>query len=308
MKLKIQLEAEIKRAAKAEEILKPRLVESSERVNSLKVQENMAQVSAESQDKAKETLALKEIQLSLQSTIQKLEDALRQSKIEHGKKITDYNKLIEHFKNLNDTEKENTAKLKDTLAQVSTKLQEKTRESLAFMEKGYELQSTIQKLEDSLRQFKSEHDPKIEHTKEIEYLSDAEKESTVKVLDTLAQVSAELQEKSRETLALKEHQCELQSAIQELEDAIRQSEIEHSNKIIEYTKQIQHYEILNDSEKENSMKVQDTLVQVKPKLEEITKELQETQLKLQDALKVECVSVKQKVSSNFFIRKKSVGN
>ena len=282
-------------AQHTEEIQHYKNINDTEKLNSVKVQENLVRVSAELLDKTKETVALKENQLQLQSTIQKLEDALRQSKIEHDKKITDYIKEIEHYKNLNDTEKENAAKVQDALVQVSTELQEK---ATAFMEREYKLQSTIQKLEDSLRQFKSEYDPKIEHTKEIEhykYLCDAEKENTIIAQDTLAQVSSELQVKTKENSALKEREYELQSKVRKLEDSLQKSKNDHNRTIAKYAKEIQYYRNQSNVEKEGKSKVKQDFERVLQELNEkeaeilaVTKtkcELQSKIRKLEDALK-----------------------
>ena len=110
-------------------------------------------------EKDSKIVALKE---ELQVTVQKLEE-LKQSKSEHDIEIQKY-------KNLIDVEKDNTVKIQDTLAQA---LAEK-EETLALKEK---LQVAVQKLEDELKQSKSEHDTEIQKYKD---LSDVEKDNTVK--------------------------------------------------------------------------------------------------------------------------------
>ena len=110
-------------------------------------------------EKDSKIVALKE---ELQVTVQKLEE-LKQSKSEHDIEIQKY-------KNLIDVEKDNTVKIQDTLAQA---LAEKEK-ILASKEK---LQVVVQKLEDELKQSKSEHDTEIQKYKD---LSDVKKDNTIK--------------------------------------------------------------------------------------------------------------------------------
>ena len=258
----------------------------TEKENNFKLQDNLAKVSAEVQEKTKETLALQESQLELQSAIQELKGNVRQSKIDYDNKIVECTKEIEHYKNLSDVEKDNAAKAKADKAQLSAELQEKTKEILALEESHHELQH-------ALRQSKSEHDKMItQYTEEIQHyksINNHGKINSVEVEEQLVQVSAELQEKTKETVALKESQHELQSIIQSLEDALKQSKTEHDQKIVE----MEYSKNTCDAEKENTAKLQDKLVVVSAKLQEKTEELKESQHPLQDTLKD---NVKAKVS------------
>ena len=94
--------------------------------------------------------------------------------------------------------------MQENLAQASTELQEKIRELLVLKEAQHELQSTVHKLEDKLRQSKSQHDKIITQcTEEIQHyknIIDAEKEERVQAQQNLAQVSVELKEKPMELM------------------------------------------------------------------------------------------------------------
>ena len=262
----------------------------AETEGAVKVKDNLTQALAELQEKAKETVALKESQHVLQSTIQKLKDTLELSKSEYDKKIEEHIEQINHYQNLVDAEKEKTIKEKDTLTKLSAELREKAKETVALKEK----------LEDALKQSKSEYDKKIEeHVEQIrhhQYLLDAEKENTIREQDTLTKVSAKLQEKVQETLILKESQCELQAAVKELEDTLRQSKSECNNKTTEYIKEIERYRNLNISEQENAVKIQNKLTLVTGELQEAKMENLVLKKKLEDTTKGECDGIKPKVS------------
>ena len=231
----------------------------------------------------KESKASKENQHELQSTIQKLEDALRQSESEHDKIIAQHTEDIQHYKNINNTEKLNSVKVQEKLEQ---ELQDKEKQYLTLKESQHELQSTMQKLEDALRQSESEHDKIIaQHTEDIQHyknINNTEKLNSVKVQEKLEQ---ELQDKEKQYLTLKESQHELQSTIQKLEDALRQSESEHDKIIAQHTEDIQHYKNINNTEKLNSVKVQEKLEQELQDKEKQYLTLKESQHELEDALR-----------------------
>ena len=269
---KNQIEAERQRAAIAEEALK--------------------QTSFELQEKQKETLKLRQSQRESQSTIQKLEDALRVSENELNSKITQYDKEMQQYKNLYAAERENTVKIQ----QLSAEIQERSKEALTAKKCQEELQSTVKKLEDALLQSKSQQGSNItEYTKEIQQyksLIATEKENNVKIQDALTKLSTELQEKTEEALTSKKAQNELQSTVKELEDALMQSESKNSSYTTEYAKEIEQYKALYATEKENTAKIQETLsARLREKTEEALKaknvqgELQLTVKKLEDALK-----------------------
>ena len=260
----------------------------TERNRAAKIEEDLKQSSVELQEKQKEAIELKKSQHELQLTVRKLEDALRVSENELNSKKTQYSKEIQQYKNLYDAERENTAKMQ----QLSAELQEKSKEALAAGKRQDELQSIVKKLEDALKQSESQHVDRItEYTKEIQHyktLYADEKES-------LTKLSAELQEKTEEAITAKKNQDELQATVKKLEDALMQSESKHGSNITEDNNEIQQYKGLYATEKENNVKLQDTLTQVSARLQEKTEEaflarkaeaeLQSTVNKLQDALK-----------------------
>ena len=259
-----------------------------ERNRVAKVEEDLKQSSIELQEKQKEAIELKKSQHELQLTVRKLEDALRVSENELNSKKTQYIKEIQQYKNLYDAERENTAKMQ----QLSAELQEKSKEALAAGKRRDELQSTVKKLEDALKQSESQHVDRItENTKEIQHyktLYADEKES-------LTKLSAELQEKTEEAITAKKNQDELQATVKKLEDALMQSQSKHGSNVTEDNNEIQQYKGLYATEKENNVKLQDTLTQVSARLQEKTEEaflatkaeaeLQSTVNTLQDALK-----------------------
>ena len=260
-----------------------------ERNRVAKVEEDLKQSSIELQEKQKEAIELKKSQHELQLTVRKLEDALRVSENELNSKKTQYIKEIQQYKNSYDAERENTAKMQ----QLSVELQEKSKEALAAGKNQlHELQSTVKKLEDALKQSESQHVDRItEYTKEIQHyktLYADEKESLTKLL-------AELQEKTEEAITAKKNQDELQATVKKLEDALMQSESKHGSNVTEDNNEIQQYKGLYATEKENNVKLQDTLTQVSARLQEKTEEaflatkaeaeLQSTVNTLQDALK-----------------------
>ena len=159
-----------------------------EKENCGTVQKELARALAGLKQKAKEISALEE-------SLNEVQVALRQSQSDHVKIITQHTKEIQHYKNINTAEKSNSIKVQESLSQVSADLKEKTKETVALKERECELQSTVQKLEDALRQYKSQHDIEItECAKKIEQyknLRDAEKENVPKVQSTSTQVSAE---------------------------------------------------------------------------------------------------------------------
>ena len=127
----------------------------TERKRAAEVEKALKQKSVELQEKIKETLALKERQHELESTVQKLENGLRVSKNEHNSKIAEYTKEIQQYESLYAAEKENTVKIQKTLTQLSAELQEKTEEAVIVKKNQDELQLTVKKLEDALRKSKS---------------------------------------------------------------------------------------------------------------------------------------------------------
>ena len=143
------------------------------------------------QEKTKEIKDLRATQHELQSTIQKLKSALMEVKDEHDSKLAECTEEIQKYKNLNEAEKQ----------KAEAELQEKTKEIEALKENKLELQSTIEKLETTLREVKNKHDSTItEEIQRYKNLSEAEKQNTVKIQETSA---AKLQEKAKEIEALK---------------------------------------------------------------------------------------------------------
>ena len=262
------------------EIQKYKNLSEAEKRSTVELQETSV---AELQEKTKDIEALKEGQHELQSTIQKLESTLREAQREHDNKVTEYTKEIQKYKNLSEAEKRSTVELQETSV---AELQEKTKEIEALKEGQHELQSTIQKLESTLREAQREHDNKVtEYTKEIQKyknLSEAEKRSTVELQETSV---AELQEKAKEVEALRASQHELQSTIKNLESTLREIKSEHDGKITEYTKEIQRFMNLSEAEKQKTVKVQETLTAELQKKAKEVEDFKETQHELQSTMK-----------------------
>ena len=101
-----------------------------------------------------QTIALKEMkerQHDLQSNVRNLEDILKKSESDRNRKIFQYTKEIQLYKNLTNVEKEERIKAQQTLARVSLELKENENETLVLRKNQDELLLTIQKLEDALK-------------------------------------------------------------------------------------------------------------------------------------------------------------
>ena len=95
----------------------------------------------------------------MQLTVQKLEDELKKSKTDHNRKISQYIKEIQHYKNIIDAEKEERVKAQQNLAQVSVELKEKPMElmesQLKFISGHGSVKQKVGNLELSLVSIKS---------------------------------------------------------------------------------------------------------------------------------------------------------
>ena len=262
---KIQIEAEKQKAAEAQEALK--------------------QVSDELQKALKERL----------HTEQRLKE---QYKSDYDSKITKLNKEIQKYKKLCDAEKQSTVEAKEALTQastelqeakealtqVSTELQEKAQETQVLKKKQDESQSTIQKLENTLRDFKMQ---------KYKNLSDVEKKDTVTAQETLMKVSAKLQEKENKYLGLEQSHnkllCAKQNIEKELQDVSKQYELrikeweDYSNKHLQAEKENATKKLLEVSSENTNLRelqsaLQDkntSLLQEKENLECAIKSLQD---------------------------------
>ena len=199
---------------------------------------------------------------------------------------------VDTYKNQIEAERQRAAVAEEALKQTSFELQEKQKETLKLRQSQHESQSTIQKLKDALRVSENELNSKIaqydKESQQYKNLYAAERENTVK----MQQLSAEIQERSKEALTAKKSQEELQSTVKKLEDALMQSESKNSSYTTECTKEIEQYKALYATEKENTAKIQEALsARLREKTEEALKaknaqgELQLTVKKLEDALK-----------------------
>ena len=248
------------------EILEYKNLYDAEKQNTAKTQEALTQVSAELQEKSQETLALKKEQHEMQSTIQKLENALRYSKSEHDSKINECTKDIEKYRKLYGNEKDNTIKAQETLTQVSDNLQEKAKETSSLRENQDKLELMVQRLKEASEQSKIDYDSKLtEYTEEIlkyKNLYDTEKQNKVKTQEHLTQISAELQGRTQEALALQKEQRKLKSTIEKLENTLRDFKSEQDS---ELTKELQKYKKLYEVQC-------DTLSQISAELHEKSQE------------------------------------
>ena len=229
------------------------------------IEKGKASLTDELQEKIKEIKILRENQHELKSTIQNLKKTLRESKSEHDNKIAHYAKKIQRYETSSEAEKQNTVELQKAFAQVSSESQEKAQEILTLNEKQRELQSAVQKLESTLKETKNSNGIKItELTKEIDNYKNfcnTEKQNAVRKQEALM---TELQEKSKETEALRESKHELQLAIQKLENALRKSKSKYDKKINECTQQCER---LIDAEKEKTVGAQQALIKVSTELQ-----------------------------------------
>ena len=175
--LKIQFEAERQKVAKLQESLAAEMQEKAElqsTVQKLKValqskggydikteqevqkyknlcdaeKENAAKTQKALKERTQETLTLEKEKHELQLKVRKLEEDLKQSKIDYGNKITEE---IQMYKNLYDVEKENAAKTQKAL-------KEKTQETLTLKKEKQELQLMVE----ALKQSKIDYDSKTQ--------------------------------------------------------------------------------------------------------------------------------------------------
>ena len=229
------------------------------------IEKGKASLTDELQEKIKEIKILREDQHELKSTIHNLKKALRESESEHDNKIAHYAEEIQRYETSSEAEKQNTVELQKALAQVSSESQEKAQKILTLNEKQRELQSAIQKLESTLKETKNSNGIKItELTKEIDNyrnFCNTEKQNAVRKQEALM---TELQEKSKETEALRESKHELQLAIQKLENTLRKSKSKYAKKINECTQQCER---LIDAEKEKTVGAQQALINVSTELQ-----------------------------------------
>ena len=252
----------------------------TEQVKTIKTQEVLTQTSTERGEKAKQILTLEENNLKLlnqkQNIEQQLEDVLKQMDIDKK----EYEAHIKDYQHVVETEKMKAFKAQETLTQVTAENEEKAKQILALEKNNHELlcreQNIEKQMEDVLKQGKREYEPLIKDNENEEAYKiqiESEKEKVLKAEEVLVQVSAELQEKAKEIIALNENQHKLKSTVEKLEDALTKSNVEHGSKITEYIKEIQQYKMLNDAEKENAGKAQEALIQVSTELQAKAKEI-----------------------------------
>ena len=199
---------------------------------------NTEQLLAKLQEKSEETLTAKKSQEELQAIVKELKEALKQSESKHGSNETE----IQQYKSWYTDEKENNAKMQETLTEVSARLQEKAKEASIARKSQESLQSTVKELEDALKRSMNENG-NTEYNKEKQQykdLYDTEKKNTVKAQEKLAQISIELQEKNKENSSLQES---IQSIEKQLQGITKQydlhiKEMEDKNKCLQAEKEI----------------------------------------------------------------------
>ena len=252
----------------------------NEKMKVVNTQEVLIQMSTDREEKTKQILALEENNLELlnqkQSLEKQLKDVLKQMDIDKK----EYEAHIKDYQHEVETEKMKAIKAQEILSQVTAENEEKAKQILALEKNNHELlcqeQNIEKQMEDVLKQGKREYEPLIKDNENEETYKiqiEAEKQKVLKAQEVLSQVSAELQEKAKEIIALNENQHKLKSTVEKLEDALTKSNVEHGSKITEYIKEIQQYKMLNDAEKENAGKAQEALIQVSIELQAKAKEI-----------------------------------
>ena len=194
--LKVQIEAERQKAAEAQEDFAAKL-----------------------QEKTKEIEALKKEQHELQSTIQKLENSLRDFKREHDSKITEYSKEIKKYKRLSDSKNEDTVKAQEAMMQVSAELQQKEKERLVLEQSHNKVLCEKQNIEKQLQEWE-----------DFKHLQAEKKDATKK----LSEENTALQDKI--TSLLQEKECAIK-ILQDDNDMLKTTNEELNNRLAQLIKE-----------------------------------------------------------------------